>query len=453
MPKPMTVRTTLLLSLLFVSTFPLAAEDIVQRAQALIDQRQPQAAYELLQPLAEDRAGDPSFDYVLGLAALDSGRALEAVFALERVVDAVPDNGPARAELARAYLVLGDTDDAKGEFDKVKEMELPDEVQRTIDRYISSIDQYHDASRTRWRPYVKTGLGYDSNVNSATDENQIAVPALGGINFTLAPNSQEASSPIWDIGGGFRLTSPLDYDRGVSMFFNADLDHRLAVDEASFSSLLANGELGLNWRKDPKNQFRVSLDGRVVKIRGATSSTLRSDREVGGGTLQWQYTMDQANQFTLFGQGAAVRYPDQRVRDVNRYTGGAGWGHAFIGAAYNPVIFLSAFGGVEDDTHGSRSDQFGRTFWGVRAGGQISVNQHSTVFGSITYQASDYDGVDPAFLTTRDDDFINVTAGYRYQFDSNWSISPTFVYDNNDSNIITSDYDRFEFMLTVRNDF
>ena len=94
-----------------------------------------------------------------------TGRAIPilticSVCALERAVDAAPDNGPARAELARAYLVLGDTDDARSEFDKVQQMDLPSDVQKTIDRYISSIDQYHDASRIRYRPYVSMGFGY-----------------------------------------------------------------------------------------------------------------------------------------------------------------------------------------------------------------------------------------------------------------------------------------------------
>lgn len=450
MLKSTTVRTLCLLLLLAGGGLALAADDIVQQAQALLQQGQPQAAYELLKPLEEDRAGDPSFDYVLGLAGLDSGHVLEAVFALERAVDALPEH-QSRAELARAYLLLGDTDEARSEFDKVKQLDLPADVQRTIDGYLSTIDQYHDLSRTRYRPYVKMGLGYDTNVNSATDDSRIAVPALGGLIFDLDASSREANSPIWDIGAGVRITSPIDLDRGLTLFINVDIDHRLALDEADFTALLANGELGINWRRDPKNQFRISLDGTTVRIEG--SSTVRSDREVLGTTAQWQYTMDQANQFTVFAQAAMVRYPEQRVRDVNRFTGGVGWGHAYVGAAYNPVVFISVFGGIEDEKSESRGGHFSNDFFGVRGGGQITINPKGTVFGSITYQSSDYDAADPTFLKKRDDDYFDVTAGYRHQFDRNWSVTPTMRYNNNDSNIVTSDYERVEFMLTVRNDF
>ena len=348
MPK-FAPKTFALLRLICLCTFAAysinsLADDLVDRAKALVDAGKAGEAYALLKPLEEDRAGDPNFDYIFGLSALDAGKPLEAVFALERAVDAAPDSGPARAELARAYLVLGDTDDARSEFDKVQQMDLPSDVQQTIDKYISTIDQYHDASRIRYRPYVSVGLGYDSNVNSATTESQIAVPALGGLIFNLSGQSVETHSAIWDLAAGVRITAPINLEKGLSFFSNIDMNHRLALEEANFSTTVGNGQAGVNWRMDDKNQFRLSADGNVVKVEG--SSAFRSDREAIGSTAQWQYTPDEANQFTAFGQFSLVRYPEQRVRDVNRYTAGVGWGHAFIDAKYRPVVFGSVFRGL-----------------------------------------------------------------------------------------------------------
>ena len=442
-----------LIVIILTSVFAYAsgADEIVDRSRQLIDAGKASQAYELLKPLEEDRAGDPNFDYVFGLSALDSGKPLEAVFALERAVDAAPESGPARAELARAYLVLGDTDDAKEEFNKVQEMDLPSEVQQTIDKYISTIDQYHDASRIRYRPYVSVGLGYDSNVNSATTESQIAVPALGGLIFNLTGDSLETHSAIWELAAGARITAPINLDKGLSFFTNIGLTHRLALEEANFSTTVGNGQAGVNWRIDEKNQFRLSADGNVVKVEG--SSEFRSDREAIGSTAQWQYVPNEANQFTAFGQFSLVRYPEQRVRDVNRYTAGVGWGHAFVGAKYRPVVFGSVFGGYEDEKSESAGSHFSRTFIGVRGGGQISIHEGGTLFASLTYQNSDYKENDPTFLRERNDDFIDANLGYRFQYDENWSISPILSFNNNDSNIVTSDYDRFSFMVTIRNDF
>jgi len=40
----------------------------------LISREDPQAAYDLLAPQQSERAGDPDYDYLLGLTALELGR-------------------------------------------------------------------------------------------------------------------------------------------------------------------------------------------------------------------------------------------------------------------------------------------------------------------------------------------------------------------------------------------
>lgn len=427
-----------------------AADELLREAQAHMDAGRPAAAYELLKAAEADRAGQPGFDYLLGVAALDSGNPVDAVFALERAVDISPESGPARAELARAYLALGETDDARNEFDKVKAMDVPADVRETIDRYMTAIDSFHDVTRTRFRPWVQIGLGYDTNVNSATDQNLVAVPALGGLVFTLTGTSVEENSPVWNIGGGVGFTSPLSVERGLSLFGRIGLEHRLTVDESDFSTTAGDGSLGLALRRD-RHQFRLSADANIVKIDGA--SGIRSDRETAGLMAQWQFTPDDANQFTAFSQFSIVRYPDQRVRDVNRVTVGTGWGHAFTGVPGRPVLFGSVFGGFEDEQSESRGAHFGRSFYGGRLGGQVTVHERGNVFGTLTYQQSRYDEKDPLFLYRRDDDFLDVNVGYRFNYDRNWSLSPTIRYSNNDSNILTNDYDRIEVMVMLRNDF
>jgi predicted Zn-dependent protease len=99
-------------------------------------------AYELLAPLADARAGDPAFDYALGLAAVDSGRPSEAIVALQRVLAVQPNNGPARAELARAYAAIGDIDTARAEFDTVVgDPSIPDPVRQRFSRLVRDFDR------------------------------------------------------------------------------------------------------------------------------------------------------------------------------------------------------------------------------------------------------------------------------------------------------------------------
>ena len=74
---------------------------LLLQARALLPD-QPEAAWRLLEPQTWHYAGSRDFDYLLGVAALDSHRASEAVMALERVLNNHPDDIPARTELVRA---------------------------------------------------------------------------------------------------------------------------------------------------------------------------------------------------------------------------------------------------------------------------------------------------------------------------------------------------------------
>ena len=86
----------------------------LDQASELINQGSNQAAYDLLIPHADDRAGDPDFDRTFGIAALETGNPVEAIIALERALDANADDAMARAWLARAYLRAGETKAAHG---------------------------------------------------------------------------------------------------------------------------------------------------------------------------------------------------------------------------------------------------------------------------------------------------------------------------------------------------
>ena len=108
------------------------------------------------------------------VAALDTDRNTEAIFALQRVVDQDPTHGPARAELGRALMQANETDAARRELETLRQQNPPDAVKRVLEGYLAAIDQYHGAYRTTFARYVTTGLGFDTNVNSATDQGQVA---------------------------------------------------------------------------------------------------------------------------------------------------------------------------------------------------------------------------------------------------------------------------------------
>jgi len=153
------------------------ADAVTDNAKALLDRGDAKTAYALLEPLEGQRAGDSEYDFLLGLAALEIGKNTNAVFALERVLAVNPNHVRARAEIARAYAALGETKTAKQEFETVKQQGIPPEVAVTIDRLLSAIERVEDEGRTTVRGYAEGTIGHDSNVNSATSDRNVAVPA------------------------------------------------------------------------------------------------------------------------------------------------------------------------------------------------------------------------------------------------------------------------------------
>ena len=176
----------------------------------------------MLEPLEAERAGEPRYDFLLGLSALNSGEAGLAVFALERVLAVQPDNARARAELGRAYFELRENDAAKQEFETVKETVADEQVANTVSKYLDALDvRVKSLSKFQWSVFVEGGGGFDSNVNAATSDDTIAIPALGGLQFVLA-DSAKAQDDFFIIGeaGGrvaYRLGRPLIAFAGASV--------------------------------------------------------------------------------------------------------------------------------------------------------------------------------------------------------------------------------------------
>ena len=107
MAKEWTNRMLAVLMLAFL-TQTATADESSDKAKVLIEHGQSKEAYQLLEPLEASRAGDPVFDLLFGIAAVDVGQNTRGVFALERVLALQPDNARARVEIGRAYLALGE---------------------------------------------------------------------------------------------------------------------------------------------------------------------------------------------------------------------------------------------------------------------------------------------------------------------------------------------------------
>jgi tetratricopeptide (TPR) repeat protein len=437
MPRTGSTRASLLLGIVFaVLSSSALADATLDRAKRLLERQQARQAYELLLPLEAQRAGNPEYDYLLGIAALDSGEVERAIFALERVLAVQPDNALARAEIARAYYAAGERETARKEFEIVKRQRIPPRARETVDRYLSAIAA---AETTRVQAYFEAGFGSDSNVNSATASSQIALPSLGGLIATLNPAATQDSDVFTNLSGGVNFTHKLnDTWSAVGSAAANGSSYRDATD---FNRLTLDGSVGARWARN--------ADAVTVGVLGQ-SFQLQSDRyrDAWGGVAQWQHSYDERRQITGYLQHARLHYPSQSVRDADRDIGGVAYAQAFAGS-YSPVLYGSVYAGQEKE----RDSQFpwlGHKPAGVRLGGQATLGNGWTAFGSLAFEQRRYNGTDPTFLTTRTDDQYDAGIGVSYLMRPRVTLLGQVSHTFNDSNIQLYRFRRTVALISMR---
>ena len=437
-----TMKRTTLMAILLAALLPrlALADELTDRAKALIDQGKAAEAFVLLEPQEGARAGEVPFDLLLGIAAIDAGQHTRAVFALERVLAVQPNNARARAEIARAYLALGETATAKQEFEAVQKQGVPAEVSATIDRYLDAVDRLDTVSRTTLRGYVEAAVGYDSNVNVAPNRSSVAIPGFGGLPFTLASDSKANEALFATLGGGLNLRSPIN--GSVAFVGGASGVLRHNAGKQQFDNLSADAYAGVVINQD-KSVYSFNAQFNQYELE---SDRYRTASGVSG---QWQYNIDARNQASVFAQYSDLRYQTQSVRDAERWLIGGAFAHAYRGGA---VAYASVYGLSERPRDGD-VPWLGFYGGGMRLGGQMNLDARTVFFvnGSIEYRR--HDAVDPSFLTTRKDTQYDLSIGANYTPVRNWKVTPKLALTHNASNVELTKYRREVASVTVRYDF
>lgn len=435
----------LIASLALAPLLPAAAEDdVLATAKSHLDAGNPQAAYDLLVPLQSDRAGDPEYDFLLGSAALQVGRNTEAVFALERVLAVRPDATAARALIARAYFNLKETQTARREFENVRAQQVPPEVAATIDRFLDAIRRVEEGQKVSFRGYFEVGGGYDSNVNSATAENQVAVPSLGIV--TLSDSGIEQEDGYLTFGGGVGIRGPIS--RRLSVFGGLAYSNKTNLNEDDFSTSSWDLSGGLSYRSG-RNTLTLATQLNAFYVHDSVLYS-KAYREAVGATLQWQYDFNARNQVSVYSQYAQLTYPEQGPRDADRFVGGFGYAHAF--GPDNLVIYVGAYGGQEREED-QAFPQFGHDLYGLRAGAQQFLNEKFSLFVSASAEGRRYGGPDPSFLIDREDEQYSASGGVHFVPIRNLRLTLQGSYNDNRSNISIYEFDRWIASLTLRHDF
>lgn len=434
-------RLALALVLAGVFAAPVRADDVLKDSAAALDRGEAAAVYARLAPLESERAGDPVFDLLLGIAAIDSGQPTRAVFALERVVMIQPGNARAHAELARAYAVLGEKDAAKAEMARVDRSQVSKEVSAALDRFLDQVDR--SGTELRLTGHVGLELGYDSNVNGGPDDRLIAIPAFGGLVMELSPTSVELDDTVSRLFGGVNVVKPLA--PRIDLIAGLDAYRRFNADYGQYETGGWDGRAGVQFRNGA-NRLALTAQMGDMSLNGGDY------REYWGFSGQFIKPLNERSQLSTFAQFSRIEFPTQRSRDVDRVVMGAAYASLSQNGRFS--WYGSGYFGRERERKANVAG-VGNILWGGRAGVEMPLQWRDPValFASAAYESRHYRGQDASFLVRREDDQFNFSAGLRWTPWPNWSVTPQWSYTYNDSNIAINKYDRHVVSVTARHDF
>lgn len=431
-----------LLTLLLAAGAALAAGPDLQKAEELLRANKAQEAYDLLEPFEFDFAGDLKYDYLLGLAALESGKPEKSTLVFERVLAVEPRYLGVRLDLARSYFQLGDFARASQEFQAVLAQSPPPDLKANAERYMQAIEQAKSPKRFSLNAYVEIGGGYDSNVNSSTADNPIVLPGANNQPFFLDPDSIERGDGYGTAGLG--AEAGYVFSPNWSVYVGGDARYRgyQDVDTANYGTLDTRAGVGLNLGR---HFFRLGATG------GRFYLDEKSYRDSYGANGEWRYQAGDRDQFSLTGQYVAYRHLAELLEsnDYDQGLASLGWLHVL---ASGRTLFSLNFSAGHEDAVGGRPDG-NALLGGARLFVQTALTQKIGVFATSGAQHTKYDNIDASFLETRADWLYDVTLGVNWQMTDKWSLRPQISYTKNESNIPLYTYDRYDVALNLRRDF
>lgn len=425
---------------------------VLNEANALLEQQKARDAYSLLADQEARFGGNPSFDYLLGVTALDSGMPDAAIFALRRVVLAEPRFAGARLELARAQFDIGEYELARTQFQYLLTQSPPDQTRAVIEHYLDAIPtgsipwtrpwQLAEripwrtlAAHDRWSALAQFGAGYDSNANGSTSEQTF-------LGFTLNPHNVETSSSFGELSLSGNYTLPFSATSGL--ITNGQLSHRANTDASFVDQTIASLGSTMVWLRGPY-RFSAGLDGYKALLDG-------TDHESG-----LNLNAGAARRFGDYEGSLSVRagklgYEDDDLSllDAKRYLAGLSVTRLNLfddKARAGATLFAGT-----DDTNQADSP-YGNDRRGARLFGSWALRTDSTIYAELSGMTTDYDGT--FFGSRRKDELYGVTVAFDLQnFPADkWSLAPRLRYLENDSNISLYEYDRFEAVVFIRRDF
>ena len=402
--------------------------------ESLVKQEQYLEAYRWSQELSNQWEGTPFYDFWYGLSSTETGHYNEAIFAFERLL--MNSEAPLRVhlELAKTHYLSGNFSQAEKHFQHVLDENPPENVKTNIQTFLNRIDRLKQSQAPRFFGLIQGKTGFDSNINSATDEDRIFIPIFN-TSVTPSTESQEIDSIFYDIQGLLGYQKPLSKASKLGLTLNLQHKQNLDIDNFDLDILGLSGNfISIH----DKNKW--SVGGRLQKV------WLSYDAYQENVSTSFQWTHQSTVKMSATGQFQWTHSQSDLSKD-NDYD------QIVLGTVLNYLhqnqLYKLSVNFSRDD-YSSSNEYSGKNTLTLGLRLEIPLTQTLKTFSAFSFSQSQYHDENPLFQKTRDDSSFYAQGGIKYQLTPLWQLNSDLSWNKTDSNIDFYTHDRFRFQVGFR---
>lgn len=382
-----------------------------------------------------DYAGKAEYDYLLGLAALETQQPNLAVQILQRAVDVDALFSGARMALAQAYFATGDLERAKFHFTLLLSQNPPKNALPVIKQYLSNIEILANNYRPSWNGFFEAGAGFDSNANASTDLDLF-------YGFQLDSKNIETESVFSTFLGSIKYTHPIDIKQKLTSsitlgnrnnpsahyvdmnMFSMDLKYNYALPTFSAYGLV----------RENHNQIENQFNQNALEAH-----------------LGLDFNQNERAFFNIDFSATKQRFNSQlSIQDTTTY---AAWITSTT-QLKNNWLFGTSLGVAKDDASDAQSPYSNNKISG-KIFSFTPLTDHITFNMQLGAYKSTYSKEQLFFGEQRKDNRYNLITSLTYSdfLAKNWQLSGRFIFTKHQSNISIYQFDRTEVGLHLRKTF
>lgn len=397
------------------------------------------SAWQLATSLEEEHLGDVDFDFLYGLAALKVKDNERAVYAFERVVANKPQWLDAQYYLARTYYLIKNY---QASVEVTQLLTKLDAISPKLKESAATLNDLSNAALNRQSLLIQqsfnVSLGYDSNINAGTSEDNIYLPFLDQ-EIILSENSKENSDSYLGLGYQLSGSKALTQSSKLTFFGSAKLHNFNEDSEYNRFTIRSN----VQYHKNFEN-FSASVGARIVPLwldgdyyrtqYGATAGLSKAIDQQWSLSSQFFFgkSKNDINQF-LNTDDASIQVSAQYITQQ--------WRHVLS------LAYLQEESDFVESQHNSKDTNM------VSYMVNFAINPQWLATANVSYQHQAYQHEHPFFLDKQVDDMWLFSSSIQYKDSASWTYQLSANMQDKDSNLALFSYQRAEINISARMSF